>query len=88
MMKRNKGWYVWFSVRDNMLYINSEELTPNCDGMSFKERRDAFNEAYKLSYLERLEKWGSDDAKAYVKEELELHKGCGISEFIIPSLPI
>lgn len=88
MMKKSKKWYVWYSAKDNMVYINSEELTPDCSGMSFKERRDAFNEAYKLSYAERLEKFGSDVAKAYVKEELEAHKGCGISEFLIPILPL
>jgi len=56
MMMRGKEWYVLFSVRDNMLYINSKELTPNCVGMSFEERRKAFDEAYELSYMERLEK--------------------------------
>lgn len=86
MMKKSKEWYVWYSAKDNMVYINSEELTPDCSGMSFKERREAFNEAYKLSIRDRLEKFGSDVAKAYVKEELEAHKGCGISEFIIPDI--
>ena len=86
MMMRGKEWYVLFSVRDNMLYINSKELTPNCVGMSFEERRKAFDEAYELSYMERLEKWSSDIAKAYMKEELEAHKGCAISEFIIPDI--
>lgn len=88
MMKRSKDWYVWYSVRDNMVYINSEELTPDCSGMTWSERREAFNEAYKLSIPDRLEKFGSDVAKAYVKEELEAHKGCGISEFLIPTLPL
>lgn len=86
MMKKSSEWYVWYSAKDNMVYINSEELTPDCSGMSFQERRKAFDEAYKLSIPDRLEKWGSDIAKAYVKEELEAHKGCAISEFIIPDI--
>lgn len=65
----------------NELCINSKQLLPDTTGMSFKAHCKAYDEAFKLSYKERLEKFACKECKDEVAEELKKHKGCMVTEF-------
>lgn len=73
--------YTNFSTKDNTLYILSDQLLPNTKGMSFRDHCKAYDEAFKLDMLKRLELYGNEACKKEVAEQLKLHEGCKISEF-------
>ena len=73
--------YTMFSEKHNTLYILSGQLLPNTKGMSFRDHCKAYDEAFKLDRLKRLELYGNEACKKEVEEQLKLHKGCDISEF-------
>lgn len=71
----------YFDKKSNTLYINSDIILPNTKGMSFREHCKAFDEAFKLSYEERIEKFATKEQKEKIRKALEEHKGCNISEY-------
>lgn len=73
--------YTYFDKKENLLCINSKQLLPDTTGMSLKTHCKAYNEAFKLSYEERLEKFACEECRKEVVEELKKHKGCKVTEF-------
>ena len=73
--------YTYFNKKENLLCISSKQLLPDTTEMSFKAHCKAYNEAFKLSYKERLEKFACKECQDEVAEMLKKHKGCKITEF-------
>ena len=70
--------YTWFCEKENTLMIHSDQLLPNTRGMSLRDLCKAYDEAFKLDRLKRLELYGCEACKKEVAEQLKLHKGCSI----------
>ena len=74
--------YTEFDEKRNTLYILSDYLLPNTLGMTVVARRRAYDEAFKMSYPERLEKFCKNpEVKKAIQTDIEAHKGCKLSEF-------
>jgi hypothetical protein len=74
--------YYFYSTKENTLYINSDLISPNIMGMTIKERYKVIKETSKISYPERIKKFcKNQEALKVINEQLEIHKGCTISEF-------
>lgn len=73
--------YTQFIEKENLLCISSKQLLPDTTGVGLKAHCRAYNEAHKLSYEERLEKFACKECRDEVAEILKKHKGCKITEF-------
>ena len=74
--------YTFFDTKNNILYINSNQLLPCTKGMSFKEYHKAYDKAFTMSYKERINQFACNEAKEEIKKELKAHKDCKISEYL------
>lgn len=70
-----------YDEKTKTLFINSEVILPNTDGMKFKEQFRLKMEAFKKSYTERLSDYATEEQRKKIYEEINEHPGCGISEF-------
>ena len=73
--------YTKFDEKRNTLYINSFAILPNVRGLGYKEHGEALGKAFTMSYIERIEAYASEEAKAEILAEMKKHEGCKISEF-------
>lgn len=73
--------YTQFDKRLNTLYINSNVILPNVRGLGYKEHGEMLGKAFTMSYIERIEAYASEEAKAEIYKEMKKHEGCKISEF-------
>lgn len=71
----------YYNEKNDTFYINSDLMLPNTIGMSFKEHKKAFMDAFKLSYEDRLKKFCPAETRKLIQQELKKHKGCEVSEF-------
>lgn len=74
--------YTEFDEKRNTLYILSDCILPNTLGMTAVARHKAYDEAFKMSYPERLEKFCKNpEVKKVIQEDIAAHEGCHLSEF-------
>lgn len=73
--------FTHFSEKHNTLYILSDQILPNTKGMGWKDHCKAYQEAFKMPYHERIERWACEEAKREIKQEMKAHKGCKLSEY-------
>lgn len=71
---------IW-SEKDNTLYILTEAIMPDTSKMSWKEHCKAYDEAFAMTYEERIDKFANRENKRKILEEAKKHKGCKFSEF-------
>lgn len=71
-----------WSEKENTLYINTNAIMPDTSRMNFREHCKAYDEAFAMTYIERIYKFAKGDNKRMILEEVEKHKGCKFSEFI------
>lgn len=79
---------VWYSQRDNTVYILSRLIEPSTVGKSPREITKIMDAVFRMSYPDRIEKYASEDAKKLIYAEIEKHPGCKISEFMMPNCSI
>ena len=68
--------YTMFSEKENVLYINTNAITPR--GVGFAEIKKVF----KMPYLDRIEKYATSTAKQAILAEIKKHSGCKLSEYM------
>lgn len=77
--------YSWYSEKYNTLYILSKLILPNTKGMDFKSHCKAYEEAFKMPYEKRIEKFCPKDIKPALMKEIKdckkQHKDCKLSEY-------
>lgn len=76
--------YTMFSERDNVLYINSDFISPSYKGLSIKECKKAIEATMNMSYEERIVRYAPELAKYIILKEIDAHRGCKLSEFMTP----
>lgn len=74
----------FFSERDNTFYINSDLIFPNTKGLPFKEHCKKYDEAFKMTYDERLKKFCPKEIRNEIKKEMKKYPNCKVSEFCNP----
>ncbi len=67
-----------YDEKTNTLYINSDIIMCDTEGMTFKERSKAMMAHFKLSMEERI---NLSKYKLQILDEIAKHPGCKLSEF-------
>ena len=67
-----------YDERTNTLYILTDAIMCNLDGLTIKERAAAIRKHFALSYEERIEQ---SKYKNQIKAEIAKHPNCKLSEF-------
>lgn len=72
----------WFDSKSETLYINSKAILPDTKGLPFKEHCRRVNDAFKMTYPDRIEAYATEDQKKEILAAMEEHPGCKISEYM------
>lgn len=70
-----------YSFMNDVIYINSEIITPHYRGKMTREQAEEFREAFRKSYEERLALYATPEQRELIKGFMEKHKGAKVSEF-------
>lgn len=71
----------YFNEKENTIYINTNVLLGNMNGMTLKDKRKYIGENFKLTYEERIQRVKDAKFKEAILKALSEHIGCEISEF-------
>ena len=73
---REETFFTAYDSETDTLYILGKQILPNTLGMTFSQHFKAYDEAWAMSYEERVEKFATPTAKKIIKEQIAKHKGC------------
>ena len=73
--------FAWYDSSRNTVYIKSTCILPDRNWSSKKERREAYKDAFRMTYLSRIERFASDMEKAEIMAFIKEHEGCKLSEY-------
>ena len=76
-----KSKWAYYDAKQDAVFINGDAILPNTSGMSWKQHCAAYDEAFAMSYEERIEKFANPIQKEDILQILSEHEGCKISEF-------
>ena len=78
----NRFKYGYYDAKHNIVFIKSDCLLPNTDGMAWKDHCAAYDKAFKMSYQERLEAYATEEQREAISAFLAEHEGAAISEYV------